>query len=141
MKTNKLITTVILGIVVFSCSQVREKSAKELLKGEKMRDEIYDVIFSDREYTKSVLDKMIQDSIGRLTMAKNSNLIKMMCSPDRIDSMMNVDNEMMENMANILVNKMEADTAACSLMCGKVMASDHLKIYVMEHVCNTKIKK
>lgn len=141
MKKNIFLLPLVIGMITFGCGEIREKSAEELLKGEKMRNEIFDEIFSKREYTEKIFDKMQTDSLGKEVMFTNPKFIKMTCNPERIDSMMNVDGEMMENMANILVNKMEADTATCTMMCSKVMASERLKIFVTEHVCKTKGKK
>lgn len=60
---------------------------------------------------------------------------------DKMDSIINADQKMVETMVNRVVRKMKSDTGTCSMKCSKVMENGRLKSYVVKYACGTPEKK
>ena len=141
MKTKILLLIAVVVLFASGCSDIREQSAEELLKAPKMRSELYATIFTNHDYLSQLLIEMKENEMSKKMLMDNTPMLKMMCTTEKIDTMMQADEVMMKDMINLMVSRMESDTTTCSLMCSKVMESEHLKKYVMEHACQQNEKK
>lgn len=123
MKTKNLVLPVAIAVAIaaFSCSKIREQTAEELLEGPKMEGEIYSAILNDSAHFANFIDKMMSNEKCKGIMVKHQGMMKMMCTAERVDSMINVDTEMLENMMSCMIRKMEGDTSACNRMYSKMM--------------------
>lgn len=135
------ISTITIAMLAFSCSEVREKTAEELLEKPKMEAEIYSAILKDSIHLSKFMDKMMADEKCKTMMTKNSGMMKMMCTSERMDSMMNADKEIMGNMITCMVERIEGDTSACNMMFGKMMGRNATKEKIMSCCEMDKEKK
>ena len=130
----------LLAIVVISstirCSDVREKTAEEILEKPKMRDEIYSAILNDRLYFKIFMNKIMSNETSKQLLADNYAIMKMMCMSDQMDKLISTDNQAMEKMANRFIFKMEEQSGVCDKTCVKYMPSEHLQKCIKGHMCN-----
>lgn len=134
MKTTVFLISIIAGTMMGGCAEVREKTAEELLQNPKMEDEIYSAILNDQKRTEKMMERMMNDESCKMMMMKNSSMVKMMCSSDKIDSLMHHDMHMMENMTNNLMNIVERDSVVCDKTCATMMGSDRFRKRMMEHM-------
>lgn len=148
MKTKNLVLSVAIAVAIlaFSCSKIREQTAEELLEGPKMEGEIYSAILNDSAHFANFMDKMMSNEKCKGIMVKHQGMMKMMCTAERVDSMMNADTEMLENMMSCMIKRMEGDTSACNRMYSKMMNGDATRKKMMDCCKNgeknfKKIKK
>ena len=140
MKSINLFIGVTVSVMVMSCAEVREKTAEELLENPKMEDEIYSAILASKAHSEKFLDRMMNDENCKAMMMKNSSMVKMMCSSDKMDSLMHHDLQMMESMTNNLMNIVERDSIVCDKTCSKMMESDRFRKRIMEHIKDHHLK-
>jgi hypothetical protein len=133
MKISIFFKAVILGIIVFGCTSVREKTAEELLENPKMEEEIYNSVLADSTHLSKLMSKMMANDNCKIKMAENSSLVKTVCMSPHIDSLMKNDDQFIEHMSNRIIKKMVLDSIMCDKTCTKMMENDRVKNYFKEH--------
>lgn len=128
MKTPILLAMVIAGMT-YSCSHIKEKSAMELLENSKMREEVYSAILNDHAYSTDLLNKMMESDKCKMIMTGNLSMMKMMCTSDKMENLMNTDKQVMENLTGKLIKRMETDSVVCDHTCTMLMENEQLKNY------------
>lgn len=132
MKVNIFSILIVVGIFVFSCEGVKEKTAEELLENSEMKEKIYAEILLDTTYFMEFMNKIALDDRGKIMMARNSSIVKAMCMSDKMDSIMISDQQVMENLSNRFVKRMIADSLVCDHTCTRIMENEYLKKYFRE---------
>ena len=132
MKTTILLAMMIMGMT-FSCSRIKEKSAEELLENSKMRDEVYSAILNNHDYSTGLLNKMMESEKCKMIMTGNLSMMKMMCTSDKMENLMNTDKEVMENLTGKLIKRMKTDSVVCDHTCTMLMENEQLKNYFTKH--------
>ena len=133
MKTKILLILILNVLLISSCNNIREKTAEELLENPAMEDEIYSVILNDSVRFSKFMDQMTMNERSKIVLSKNSSLVKMMCMSEKMDSLMSTDKQVMENVSNRFIKRMEADSFLCDHTCTRIMQNENLKKYFIEH--------
>lgn len=136
MKSNIFLIVILCGLLVTGCKGNREKSAEELLENPVMEDEIYSTILNDSVYFLKFMNKISMDESCKKMVANNNSIMKEMCMSEKMDSLLSTDQQMMENLSNRLIKRMEVDSFACDHTCTRIMESEYLKKYFREHGIN-----
>jgi cobalamin biosynthesis Mg chelatase CobN len=121
------------GLLVSSCKSTKEKSAEELLENSKMEDNIYSAILNDSIRFSKFMNQMAMNERSKIILSRNSSIVKMMCMSEKMDSLMSNDQQILENLSNRFVKRMEADSFVCDHTCTRIMENEYLKKYFIEH--------
>jgi hypothetical protein len=138
MKTQILFISVFIAFAFWTCSDVREKSAKEMLESTKMREEIFRCILNDHDYLNTFLNNVLADTSAKVQLLQHSKLMKALCISSEMELMMKQDPEMMDHMAKQVIKQMAADSSMCDKTCTKMLEHQVLEKYFKEKLCLTK---
>jgi hypothetical protein len=132
MRSN-IFLILLCGLLVSSCKSTKEKSAEELLENSKMEDNIYSAILNDSIRFSKFMNQMAMNERSKIILSRNSSIVKMMCMSEKMDSLMSNDQQILENLSNRFVKRMEADSFVCDHTCTRIMENEYLKKYFIEH--------
>lgn len=136
MKSVRFFMACMVGLVLISCTDVREKTVEEMLEKPKIRDEVYSAIIKDSLYFKMLMGKIMSNENSKEMLAENHEIMKMMCMSDNMHHLMNTDKEVREKVTSSFMLKMEEKTAVCDKTCVKYMPSEHYKKCIKEQICS-----
>ena len=133
MKTKILLILILNVLLISSCNSVKEKTAEELLENPAMEDKIYSLILNDSIRFSKFMNQMTMNERSKIILFKNSELVKMMCMSEKMDSLMSNDKQVMENVSNRFIKRMEADSFLCDHTCTRILQNENLKKYFKAH--------
>ena len=134
MKTTTFFKISIVALLAIGCTDIREKTAADLLKNPKMEEDIYTSIINDNAHLSKFMDKMLANENCKSMMTKNNPLVKMVCMSEKIDSMISNDKQIRERMTGNLLKKMEVDSVVCDETCIRLSKNQYLNNYFRHHV-------
>lgn len=134
MKTVKLLSAIIIGMMIIGCEKIKEKTAEEILENPKMEEQIYAAILNNNNHLTKFIDKMMVDENCKTLMTKNTSLMKMICLSENMDSLFNTDNEIMKHITNKIIQMMEVDTSVCDRTCNRMMESESIRKFFHQQI-------
>jgi hypothetical protein len=115
MKTLVIILSAIGLISLNSCKQ--ETDPQALMENEETRNEIYETIVADHEYSKQLMQAMMDNEHTQMMMKGDGDMMAMMMSDNEGMMAMIKDNpEMMQGMMSNMMNMAESDSSMCANM-------------------------
>ena len=138
MKTQILFISIFAACAFWTCSDIREKSAKEILESTKMREEIFQVMLNDHVYLNAFFNKVLADTGAETQLLQNTKLMKILCISTEMEILMKNDSEMMDYMAKQVIGKMASDSVMCDKTCVKILEHQVLGDCFKEKLCPVK---
>lgn len=120
---KSLLTLVFFTIITSACQPQADVST--MLKNEETRNQIYEAIISDHEYSKQLMQAMIKDGHTQMMMSNNEDMIGMMKeNPEMMQGMMSNMMEMADSDSTMCANMMTMMKDKPNMM-GKMMEMMH----------------
>lgn len=117
-KTLKSLLTIGLFAIIVSACQT-QADTNSILENDETRKEIFNAIISNHEYSKGLMQGMMEDNHTQLMMKGSQEMMGMMMSDNKnMLNMMKDKPDMMHNMMGNMMNMADSD----SLMCGQMIA-------------------
>lgn len=121
MKTK--ISFFIIGVVlvtIIGCSN-KQQNADELLKDQKVQDDIMTTISGNHEMMMNMMKHMMGNDHAMQMMTGNNEMMKMMTKGDHMMDMMGKDKDMMKEMMGHMMMISDKDSTMRKMMCESMM--------------------
>ncbi|MDP3557030.1 MAG: hypothetical protein Q8T03_06615 [Bacteroidota bacterium] len=129
MKKTVYLILILFGVFAVSCNSVKEKTAEELLNDPAMEENIYSAITASNMRISKIVNKILGNENSKAILMRNNSLIKNVCMSPNLDSIIEKDQQVLQNLSNIIMPKMEADSFACDHTCTKSVELDFINKY------------
>lgn len=117
MKIVLKTTTLFFLLVATLSSCQQQKDVNTMLENDDTRNEIFNTIISDHEYSQELMVKMMEDNHTKMMMKGNGDMMNMMISDNAdMKAMMKENPEMMHGMMSNMMNMADSDSSMCAHM-------------------------
>jgi hypothetical protein len=96
-------------LLLASCSN-SARSAQKMLNDPEMRSEIYRAILNDSAHSAEFITEMMKHEGCRNMMVHQEQMVNMICTAERMDSMLNANSQMSQEMLEKTISRLERDT-------------------------------
>jgi hypothetical protein len=119
--------TIYLTLLFAMISCDKHEKANRMLENPSMEDAIYTSIIHNEQRLSKLLDRMSKSDNCKKTLCKRKDFIASLCHSENMDTLLNKDNEMMDQMTGKLIFKMQTDSMFCDHTCRRLMDVEKIK--------------